>query len=76
MVVEPLLITMTIEFRADINNLERKVKVASKKAANWKKRLSKVQKVHVGATKEVDHLSMKIRWGDKAHAIERVDFVT
>lgn len=56
MEAEPIPITMAIEIKVHINSLEKKVEVASKKAIDQEMRLSKVQKVLVGANKEINHL--------------------
>lgn len=45
-----------IKIRAHMNNLKKKAKVMSKKAANHKKELPKASKVLTEANREVDHL--------------------
>lgn len=53
-----------IEIGADIDNLEKKVKIVSKKATFQKKRLSRVSKVVKEANKEINYLWAKIQLGD------------
>lgn len=49
-------LSKAIEFRAHINSLEKKVKVACKKVADLKKKLLKASEVFKEVDKEIEHL--------------------
>lgn len=60
MLAEPLPIVTTMEIRTHIDNLKEKVKAASRKVVDDKKRLLKVQKMLTETTKEIDHIQAEI----------------
>lgn len=62
---KPLSIATFVKIRAHIDSLGKKAKAASKKVADWKKRLLKVHKALVEANKELDFLRVKIWWGTR-----------
>lgn len=65
MTAEPLLMVTAMTIRDHIDNLEKRVKVASKKVVDPKKRLSQAQKVLKEANKEIDYLQAEIHGGTK-----------
>lgn len=68
MVTKPLLEAK--EIRAYIDDLERKAKVANKKAANQNKKLLKAQEAFKKVDEEIEHFQLV----GKVHVFEKVKF--
>ena len=60
-----------MQIKTRINDLEKKVKVLSKKTLDWKRELSRVRKAFEDVLMESEHRQVVVWRRDKAHTEER-----